>query len=442
MSKTQNKSIPKTDEMWICSADLIKAFDNPFYDSFSKLLREMDFGKKVRAICDKHYNDGAGQPPIDPEVYFKMLFISFFNNTSSEREIERRCHDSITLRKFLGYSLTEKVPDHSTISGTRRRYSVETFEAVFQLVLPVLSTLGLIKGVHVGMDTSTMDANASMRNLQNRLSGEKYRKYVEKLAKAEGIDTSDPAEVSKFDRKRKKKVSNEEWVNPHDPDAKIGPTKRGNFRMIYKTEHVVDMETGAILNARVLPGDMADNANLTDRLIDSEMVAAEGLENGEMDLPLKSLTADKGCHDDIEIIKLHEYGIVANIPQRTKVRNYDKLKDSQRDILEMSDAFVSSKEGKELLKKRGMYIERSFAHVLDSGGMRRTTLRGEENIQKRYIIAAMSFNLSLAMGVRFGYGTPKQYGAGNKTDSFLLFLLVENKINAIIVFCSSYHTNL
>ena len=181
MSKTQNKSIPKTEEMWICAADLIKAFDNPFYDCFSKLLREMDFGNKVRSICDKHYTDGAGQPPIDPEVYFKMLFVSFFNNTSSEREIERRCHDSITLRNFLGYSLTEKVPDHSTISRTRRRYSVETFDAVFQLVLPVLSALGLIKGAHVGMDTSTMDANASMRNLQNRLSGEIFPNVVDEI---------------------------------------------------------------------------------------------------------------------------------------------------------------------------------------------------------------------------------------------------------------------
>jgi transposase len=433
MSQPQNKRIPKTEEMWVCTANLVKAHADPFLDRFDRFLQEFKFGDKVRTLCAKHYKDGAGQPGVDPEVYFKMLLIGFFNNIPAEREIERRCHDSIAIRTFLGYSLTEKVPDHSTLSVIRKRLSAETFQAVFQLILPSLEDLGLIKGKNVAMDTSAIAANASMKKLKNRMTGEEYRKYVEKLAQAEGVDTSDPAETSRFDRKRKKKVSNDEWVNPHDSDAKIGQMKHGNFRMIYKPEHLVDMDTGAILDAQILLGDMADSTDCTDRLIEAEMRAAEGLDNGEMDLPIETVTEDKGYHSDDEIVKLSEYGIQANVPQRSKARRYDTMEESKREILERSDAFVASEQGKELLKKRGMYVERSFAHVLDAGGMRRTTLRGQENIQKRYIIAAMGFNCSLAMGVIFGYGTPKQHGAGNKNDLFFLIISMEERI--LCYFC-------
>jgi transposase len=433
MSKPQNRSLPKTEEMWICSSELVKAYADPFLDRLTIFLHEINFGDQVRTLCAEYYSaDKAGQPGVDPEVYFKMLFIAFFNNIASEREIERRCHDSIVIRTFLGYNLTERIPDHSTLSVIRLRYSPETFQKVFQIILPALEKLGLIKGKHVGMDTSSMAANASMKRLRNRMTGENYRKYVEKLARAEGVDTNDPAAISRFDRKRKKKVSNEEWVNPHDPDAKIGPTKQGNYRMVYKPEHLVDMETGAILDAQVQPGDMADSTNCTDRLIDAEMRAAEGLQNGEMDLPIETVTKDKGYHSDDEIVKLSEYEIEANIPQRTTGRKYNGMETSKREYLERSDAFVASEQGKELLRKRGMYIERSFAHVLDSGGMRRTTLRGQENIQKRYIIAAMGFNMSLAMGVIFGYGTPKQYGAGNETLLFLFYF--DNTVTYLALF--------
>jgi transposase len=428
MSQPRNKCIPKTEDMWVNRAQLVKAHADPFLDRFNTFLQEFHFGDQVRALCAKHYTDGAGQPGVDPEVYFKMLLIGFFNNISSEREIVRRCHDSIAIRAFLGYGLTEEIPDHSTLCVIRHRYTSETFNKVFQLIMPSLEKLGLIKGKHVAMDTSAMAANASMKKLKNRMTGEEYRKYVEKLARAEGIDTSDPAATSRFDRKRKKKVSNDEWVNPHDSDAKIGKMKTGNYRMIYKPEHTIDMDTGVILDAQICLGDMADNTNCVDRLIEAEMRAAEGLDNGEMDLPIETATLDKGYHDDDEIVKLSEYGIHANVPQRTTARRYDKMEESKRNILERSDAFVASEQGKDLLKKRGMYVERSFAHVLDAGGMRRTTLRGQENIQKRYIIAAMGFNCSLAMGVVFGYGTPKQYGAGNKNGLFFHIISLDEKI--------------
>ena len=409
--------------MWIRSEDLVSAHTNPFYDKLKKMLNEIKFGDQVRKICSEHYRcDGPGQPGVDPEVYFKMLIIGFFQNITSERELERRCHDSISIREFLGYNLTERTPDHSTLSVIRLRLSSETFDKIFQIMLPVLQKHGLIIGKNVGMDSSVMEANASMRALQNRLTKEQYRKYVSNLAKEDGVDPNDPAAVSRYDRKRKKKVSNTEWENPHDSEAKIGPTKHGNTRMIYKPEHLVDMDTGAILDAQVQPGDMADCTNVTDRLMKSEMFAAEGLNNDEMDLPLESFTADKGYHSDDEIVELSGYDIQANIPDRLTTRRLEKMKEEKREIIEASINFVSSEDGKELLRKRGMYIERSFAHVLDSGGMRRTTLRGQENIQKRYIIAAMGFNISLVMGKIYGYGTPKQHDAGNETALYLFLI--------------------
>jgi transposase len=418
----KNRSLPKQDDLWIRTSELIAAHKNPFYDSLKKMLNEIKFGDQVRKLCSEHYVcGGPGQPGVDPEVYFKMLIIAFFQNIASEREIERRCHDSLSIREFLGYDLTERVPDHTTLSVIRLRLSAETFTKVFQIMHPVLQKHGLIIGENIGMDTSVTEANASMRALRNRLTEEEYRQFVERLAKENGVDPSDPAAVSRFDRKRKKKVSNEELENPHDPDAKIGPTKHGTIRMIYKPEHTVDMDTGAILDAQVQPGDMADCTDVTDRVMNAEMIAAEGLNNGEMDLPIKSFTSDKGYHTDDEIVELSDYDIKVNIPDRLAKRNLDKMDDTKRERIENSMAFVASDEGKELLRKRGMYIERSFAHVLDSGGMRRTTPRGQENIQKRYIIAAMGFNISLVMGKIFGYGTPKQYDAGNETLLFLFF---------------------
>jgi transposase len=418
----KNRSLPKQDDLWIRTAELIAAHKNPFYDSLKKMLNEIKFGDQVRKLCSEHYRcGGPGQPGVDPEVYFKMLIIGFFQNIASEREIERRCHDSLSIREFLGYNLTERVPDHTTLSVIRLRLSAETFNKVFQIMHPVLKKHGLIIGENIGMDTSVVEANASMRGLQNRLTEEQYRQFVERLAKENGVDPSDPAAVSRFDRKRKKKVSNEEWVNPHDEDAKIGPTKHGSTRMIYKPEHTVDMDTGAILDASVQLGDMADCTDVTERVMKAEMFAAEALNEGEMDLPIKTVTTDKGYHSDDEIVELSEYDIQVNIPDRLTERKLGKMEETKREKIEKSIAFVKSDEGKELLRKRGMFIERSFAHVLDSGGMRRTTLRGQENIQKRYIVAVMGFNISLVMGKIFGYGTPKQYDAGNEAVLFVLF---------------------
>jgi transposase len=224
-----------------------------------------------------------------------MLLIGFFENTPSERVLALRCADSLSIREFLGYEVTERTPNHSTLSRIRKRLPTKVFDDVFAIVLPTLDDLGLIEGRNLGMDTSVIDANASKRELRSIFSGEQYRAYVKNLAREAGVDTEDPAAVSRFDKNRPgRKTSNKEWQNPHDPDAKIGPTKHGVSRMIYKPEHMVDMDTGAILDARVLFGDQADSTEAADRFIEAEQRAATALIPEEMDLPVESVTKDKG----------------------------------------------------------------------------------------------------------------------------------------------------
>jgi transposase len=408
MFRKQKRSVQQ--ELWIRSEDLPVPASNPFYQALDALLVKHDFDQKVRELFLPYYkSSGPGQPGVDPAVYAKMLLIGFFERIPSERGIEARCTDSIMLRHFLGIALTERVPDHSTLSVIRRRVPLSVFTQMFTLMHPVLAEMGLIRGKNIGMDTSAMQANASMRNLRNRMTGDKYRAYVTRLAKKEGIDIKDPDAVNRFDRTRKKKTSNEEWSNPYDPDAKIGPTKQGNIRMIYKPEHTVDMDTGALIDVQMLLGDMPDTEVLTERVCAAEKRAIDGL--GIDTLPIETLTADKGYFAAEELPHLVQAGIMPNIPDRTAKRNLSRLTEATRTIVERVRRRVKSRKGKRLLRRRGMYIERSFRHILDDGSMRRTTLRGRENIEKRYLIAALGYNLSLMLFTMFGVGRPKEWAA-------------------------------
>jgi transposase len=255
---------------WIPATELPSNPATAFYRRLDRALADAGFGDAVRELCEPFYETDrsrGGRPGIDPEVYFKMQMIGFFEGLPSERAIAARCADSLAVREFLHYELHEATPDHSSLTVIRKRLSSEVYEQVFGLVLKALRGNGLLKGRRLGIDASVMEANAALRSLEHRLTGDAYGEYVRKLAEAAGVDTSDPAEVRRFDKKRPgRKTSNDEWQNPRDPDAKIGRTKRGATRMIYKPEHVVDLETGAIVDADVRPGD--DESVAQDRLRD------------------------------------------------------------------------------------------------------------------------------------------------------------------------------
>lgn len=406
-------------EFWIARNDLARAQASRFYDKLAETLDGMEFAAKVHGLCAPLYSNGEkGRPPIDPVVYFKMLMVGFLEDLPSERAIASRCGDSLMIRRFLGYDLDQETPHHSSFTVIRGRLSGEVYQAIFDIVLEGLRRHGLLRGRNLGIDSSVMEANASLRALENRNTGEAYWDYVRRLASEAGVDAEDAAAVRRFDKKRPgRKTSNQEWVNPNDPDAKVSKAKDGATDMLYKPENVVDLDTGAILNAEVRKADEADTEELAERVVAAaalmEAIREEADEEQQNPVPasVTTLTADKGyyCVEELEIIQ--ESGIRTVISDPLRNRRVDKLDGRRRAVVRSARRASRSRYGKALLRRRGMHIERSFAHILDSGGMRRATLRGQENLDKRYKIAAAAYNLSQLMRHLFEIGTPKQAAA-------------------------------
>ena len=419
MFKPQSQPEP---ELFIAAAKLVRPATSPFYARLNQTLDSFDFAEKARRLCAPAYSDnGRGRPGVDPVVYFKMLMVGFFEDIASERGIAERCNDSISLRAFLGYSLTQGTPDHSTLSVIRSRLGEEIYQRIFLLILGALQEHGLLKGKNVGIDASVIEANASLKNLVNRNTQEAYWEYVQRLAAANGIDPKDTDAVRRFDRQRPKKMSNEQWVNPHEPDAKIGPTKAGATDMIYKPEHTVDLDTGAIVQAEVRLGHEADQKDLSVHVLQAQ-VNINQAQAAPMDrLTLQSVTADKGYHAVAELPSLQAEGIRTVISDPVKNRNLAKLSPPEAAAVRRARRSAKSESGKDLLRRRGMHLERSFAHVLDAGGARRTTLRGLENLNKRFKVSAAIYNLSQLMRQLFGVGTPKQLAARAKAFLWLIF---------------------
>jgi transposase len=265
------------------------------------------------------------------------------------------------------------------------------------LILRALQQHGLVKGRHVGIDASVIEANASLKGLVNRQTEEAYWEYVRRLASESGIDPKDSDAVRRFDRKRPKKLSNQDWENPNDPDAKIGPTKAGTTDMIYKPENTVDLDTGAILNAEVRPGDEPDHKDLALHVLEAQENLNEVKDLPAGTLTIESATADKGYHAVPEMGFLQKEGIRTVISDPVRNRNLKKLTPEETGVVRKAGRSAKSKSGKELLRSRGMRLERPFAHILDAGGARRTTLRGRANLNKRFKFSAAIYNLSQLM---------------------------------------------
>lgn len=434
----------KQGEFWVARNDLARGQANRFYDKLDETLEAMDFTAKVHRLCAPVYSNGEkGRPPIDPVVYFKMLMVGFLENLPSERAIAARCGDSLMLRGFLGYKLDEETPDHSSFTVIRQRLSKEIYQAVFDIILEALRAHGLLRGKHLGIDSSVMEANASLRALENRNTGEAYWEYVRRLAAQAGIDAQDAAAVRRFDKQRPgRKTSNKEWVNRHDPDAKVGQAKDGATDMLYKPENTVDLETGAIVSAEVRLADAADSEGLAERTLASaslvDAIREEASAGGEKRLPgpTVTVTTDKGYYSVAELGAIQEFGLKTVISDPLSNRRVDKLDGEQRAAVQRARRSVRSGYGKRLLRRRGMHIERSFAHILDCGGMRRATLCGQENLDKRYKMAAATYNLSQLMRHLFGVGTPKQAAKKNDSEVFHLLCVLVRWISACVLLLS------
>ncbi len=307
---------------------------------------------------------------MDPVVYLKMLIIGFLENLPSERSFANRCADSLSLQAFLGVELHEASPDHSSLSVIRGRLGADLYQAAFELAFIGLRKHGLLRGRNLGIDSSIIEANASLCELVHRNTEEQYRDYVKSLASEAGIDPVDTKAVRRFDKKREvREASNTGWVNPHDPDTKVGLTRHGACDMIYKPEHINDLDTGVIVAAEVRCGDQGETEDLTVRVLAAGEVLARVREDPKQTKVLTSLAADEGYF---------------SVEQDSTVRQ----------VLAKAKRAVRSASGKALLRKRGEHLERSFCHVLDHGKHRRATLRVRKNLTQRQLCAALAHNLS------------------------------------------------
>ena len=432
----EKKEPERQEEFWIETRRLPKLSAGRFFERVDEVLAEIGFGEQVHRLCRPAYSQRAdGRPGIDPVVYFKMLMVGFFENLPSERAIAARCEDSLAVRAFLGYGLEEATPDHSSLSVIRRRLAPETFQAVFELILKALKDCGLLKGRYVGIDSSVIEANASLKSLVERNSEEAYWDYVKKLAQAAGIDPEDDQAVRKFDRKRPgKKLSNEQFKNRHDADAKISRQK-GKTDLIYKPENSVDMESGAIIQAQLVAADQCDSVDLPQRI----SLVQEGLEHLEPSQKLKAVVADSNYHSLANVCELQRAGLKVVIADSNAAkRNEHQLPKAERQALQKARRTLQSQSGRQLMRLRGQYIERSFAHILDCGGMRKATLRGQVNLQKRYVFAAACYNMSQLLRKKYGCGTLRMALATGWAQLLKYYLALKGLTQAILEHYTSF----
>jgi len=398
--------------LWVPTSSLAKSPGHPFYERLSRLLDEEGFDAFVENECAQFYAPTMGRPSMVPGVYFRTLLIGYFEGIDSERGIAWRVADSVTLREFLGYELSDATPDHSTISRTRRLIDLETHQAVFGWFVRVLARSGLVKGKTLGIDATTLEANAALRSIVRRDTGESYDQFLERLAKASGIETPTREDLARLDRKRKKKGSNDDWTNPHDPDAKITKMKDGRTHLAHKAEHAHDMDTGAVIAVTVQPANRGDTSSIETTLEEVTAVFEDVLSDPEAAEQLSDqlraeLVADKGYHSNAVLTAQQEAGVRTYISEPKRGRRNWRGKEDARRAVYGNRRRIRGARGQRLLRRRGELLERPNAHCYETGGMRRTHLREHPNICKRLLIHHAGFNLGLLMRQRFGFGKPR-----------------------------------
>ena len=408
MGKRQQRQ----ESLFIMADGLPKSAGHPFYQQLNVLLAEADFDRWIERRCQQYYEqeERRGQPSIPPGVYFRMLLVGYFEGIDSQRGIAWRCADSLSLRQFLGIPLAETTPDPKTLSNTRRRLPEEVFDEVFQFVLRIAAEKRLISGKTVGVDSTTLEANAAMKSIVRRDTGEDWKQFVTRLMRDEGAIEKDhepsDEEIRRFDQQRKhKKVSNDEWVLRSDPESRITQLKDGRTHLAYKAEHVVDLQSDVILAAEIYRADHGD----TQTLVDSVMEAVENVQQAGVETEIEEVVADKGYHA-AETIELAEHlNFRTYIPER-KQRYHSRWQDKpaalKRAVYANRRRLKRSKS-RSFQRLRSERCERTFAHVCDTGGMRRSWLKEVVNVSKRYLIAAAAHNLGRIMRKLFGIGKPR-----------------------------------
>ena len=410
------KRQPVQQPLFVSTADL-NLRPHPFYEAVNRVLDAHQFDPFAEQLCARSYDDGeqGGRPGLAPGTYFRCLLVGYFEGIDSERGIDWRCNDSNSLKLFLGVPCDRPAPDHWTLSRTRRLIDLETHQEVFQYVLEVLANHGLVHGKTAGIDSTALEANAAMRSTVRRDTGEGYREFLTRLAKESGIGTPTREDLARVDKTRKNKASNDDWHNPHDPDAKITKTKDGTTHLAHKAEHAVDLGEqghGAILAVNVCDAAAGDTATVVDTIVQATENLA-GLRDDERvadkasDGFVTEGVFDKGYHSGQILLDLEEMGVrsYASEPGRGR-QSWDGGLDA-RGAVYANRRRVRGERGKRLLRSRGEKLERTFAHCYETGGMRRLHLRGRDNIAKRVLVHAAGFNLGLLMRLRYALGKPR-----------------------------------
>jgi transposase len=403
MAMGKRRRRAKQPTMWVATQDLPQSAGHPFYLRLNQVLDAAGFDDFVEAQCAAFYA-AIGRPSLAPGRYVRLLLLGYFEGLDSERAIAWRAADSLSLRSFLDLGLAEAPPDHSTISRTRRLIDLETHQAIFTWVLQRLSDAGLVRGTTIGIDGTTLEANAALRSIVRRDTGEDYASFLMQLAQASGIATPTREDCARLDRQRPGKGRNADWVHPQDPDAQIAVMKDGRTHLAHKAEHGVDLETGAIVAVTVQAATAGDTATLPETATEAaeqiEAVHPEGHGPAE-------LVADKGYHSTETLVALDAIGVRAYISEPQRGQRRWRGDTEARDAVYRNRRRIRGARGRRLLRRRGEYLERPCAHLYGTGRLRRVHLRGRPNILKRLLVHAAGGNLGLLMRTCYGVGTPR-----------------------------------
>ncbi len=416
-------------------AEMPRSPGHVFYDRLQEVLLAGGFDGFVETACQPYYAPKMGAPSVPPGRYFRMHMIGYFEGIASERGIAWRCSDLYSLRDFLRLENREEVPDHSWLSKTRSRLPHEVHESVFGWVLKLVAEQGLVRGKRIGVDASTMEANAALRTIVRRDDGRTYREMLTQMAKQSGIETPTADDLVRLDRARTgKKLSNEDWVSKTDPQAKIAKLKDGRTHLAYKPEHAVDLDTGIIVAAVLHPADQGDTTTIAGTLTAVENNLAPMSAAPTKQKP-SELVADKGYHSRAVLKTLDAGGWKTRIAE-PKQSGFSRWHgdDKARAVVYANRIRLGSMIGKQAMRRRAEIVERSFAHNLDRGGMRRTWLRGRENVHKRYLVHVAGHNLGILMRWLVGVGTPRE--AADRGLAHLFFVDTEEAVAIILVVAS------
>ena len=431
--------------MWVATTDVARSPGHPFYDALNRLLRDADFDRRVEALCAPHYAK-SGRPSVPPGVYYRMLFIGYFEGIDSQRGIAWRCADSLSLRDFLGIVPTARTPDHSTLTLIRQRLPLSIDEQVFQLVLELAAGEGLIDGKTIGVDATLVEANAAMKTIVRKGTREDWRAFVTRLAKEQGVEIKDDEDLRRFDKTRKgKKTSNEEWESSTDPDSRIMRMKDGTTHLSYKVEHAVDLETGIVVAAAAHAGTASDG----DTLKESVLTAQANVETANPDAVVEEAVADKGYHKAETLAELASWGVRSYVPERREKnqRRWTDKPEGHEAAFRANRRRGRGARSPALQRLRSERVERTFAHACETGGGRRMWLRGLANVHRWHLVRIAGLNLGTILRARIGRGTPRGLADLSASLSTLLnaverrLVAVRDAVASLAVFPAEYRAS-